>query len=91
MHIKALDKGIDIDQVLLYADDIVLLSENENDLQFMLNELDSWCTLNDMSINVNKSNIVHFRLCSIPITEFVFNCAINNNKLSEKYIYLDLL
>ena len=38
--IKALDVGIDIDgekfAILLYADDIVLLAANENDLQLLL-------------------------------------------------------
>ncbi|KAK3103953.1 hypothetical protein FSP39_023219 [Pinctada imbricata] len=45
--IKALDVGIDIDgekvAILLYADDIVLLGESENDLQLILNVLNSWC------------------------------------------------
>ena len=42
-YIKALDVGIDIDgeklAILLYADDIVLLAENENDLQLLLDVL----------------------------------------------------
>ena len=77
LHIKALDKGIDIDleivSILLYAADIVLLSDNEDNLQFMLNELNNLCTFNNMSIIVNKSNIVQFRPCCMPRTEFVFN------------------
>ena len=94
LRIKALGKGIDIAQenvsILLYADDIVLLSENENDLQFMLNELCVWCNLNNMAINVNKSNIVHFRPCCIPRTEVVFKCGVNNIQVTEKYMYLGL-
>ena len=45
--IKSLGKGIDIDNekvcILLYADDIVLMADNENDLQTMLSTLNSWC------------------------------------------------
>ena len=43
-----------------------------------------------MAINVNKSNIVHFRPCCIPRTEVVFKCGVNNIKLTEKYVYLGL-
>ena len=46
--IKAIGKGIDIEEgericILLYADDVVLLGENESDLQTMLNVLTAWC------------------------------------------------
>ena len=45
--IKAVGKGISIDNgeqicILLYADDVVLLAENEADLQSMLNVLSGW-------------------------------------------------
>lgn len=47
VKLKNLGYGIDIGNVekvciLLYAEDIVLLSENENDLQLMLNLLHEW-------------------------------------------------
>jgi hypothetical protein len=45
--IKALDIGIDIEGgkigILLYADDIVLIAENENDLQLLLHILNTRC------------------------------------------------
>ena len=53
--------GEDKANILLFADDIVLLSENPNDLQVLLNILSTWCKLNGMVINGTKSNIVHFR------------------------------
>jgi hypothetical protein len=44
--IKARDSGIDIEGenicILLYADDIVLIAENENDLQLLLDILNTW-------------------------------------------------
>ena len=45
--IKALDIGINSDGekvgILLYADDIVLIAENESDLQLLLDVLNIWC------------------------------------------------
>ena len=68
-RIQYLGKGVNIDSenvsILMYADDIVLIAENEEDLQHMLNELNNWCNVNSMTINYNKSNIVHFRPCSL--------------------------
>lgn len=50
---------------MLYTDDVVLLDENETDLQVMLNVLGESCKANILSINVAKSNIVHFRNPSV--------------------------
>ena len=48
--INALNIGIDIDNeklaILLYADDVVFLAENEKDLQKMLDVLNFWCKNN---------------------------------------------
>jgi hypothetical protein len=40
---------------LLYADDVVLLAENEKDLQKMLDVLNCWCENNALYGNVNQS------------------------------------
>ena len=48
--IKHLGLGIDVDgekiEIILYADDLVLISENEADLQAMLDVLNNWCENN---------------------------------------------
>ena len=76
LHIKSLGKGIDIDNervcILLYADDLVLLSENEKDLQFMLDAFHGWCKNNNMYVTDKKSNIVYFRPPALPKSEFVW-------------------
>ena len=63
LKIHALGKGIIIDDelesILLYADDVVLLAENEADLQAMHNVSGGWCKTNILFINASKSNIVH--------------------------------
>ena len=75
--IKAMGEGIDIGGekvcLLLYADDMVLLSDSENGLQNMLNTMFDWCQDNAMVVNTNKSNIVHFRPPSIDRTQYVHN------------------
>ena len=60
LSVKALGKGIKLHNderfsILLYPDDIVLLAENENDLQPMLNLLDTWCSSNHLKIIPIKS------------------------------------
>ena len=46
-EIKALNIGIPDQEsfinVMLYADDVVILSENKEDMQTMLNVVDNWC------------------------------------------------
>ena len=93
--VKALNIGIDIGGgnkacIMLYADDIVLLAENETDLQLMLNLLSDWCHSNFMSINPQKTNIVHFRPRSVPKTNCNFKCGKYDINVCDKYIYLGL-
>ena len=65
LKVKAVGGGIDIGGekvcILLYADDIVLLRDNENGLQSMLDVLSVWCKANEMTVNSQTSNVVHFR------------------------------
>lgn len=55
--------GVEVDGTLiyhlLYADDLVLIAENECDLQIMLNTLSDWCFANEITINSIKSKIMH--------------------------------
>ena len=77
--------------ILLFADDIVLLAENPNDLQVLLNILSAWCKLNGMLINGTKSNIVHFRTPSVPRSDSVFTVGGINLDVVESYKYLGLV
>ena len=59
LKIKAVGVGVSIDNdvrvcIRMYADDIVLIGENERDLQNMLNELSVWCEANHMQTNSTK-------------------------------------
>ena len=47
-------------QVLLYADDLVLLAESPAQLQSMLDVLQNFCACNSLTVNVKKSEVVVF-------------------------------
>ena len=54
------------------ADDVILLSESENNLQMMINHVYNWCTKWRMKINIAKSKIMHFRKQNTEQSRFVF-------------------
>ena len=65
-ELNELDCGIKFNEtsiisILLYADDIVIMSDCEAKLQAMLKCLSDWCKQWGLVINFEKSKIVHFR------------------------------
>ena len=77
--------------ILLYADDIVFLTENEQDLQKVLDILALWCSDNNLVVNLNKSKILHFRIPSIPLSNFCFSYNGDVIEIVSQYTYLGLL
>ena len=75
----------------MYADDIVLLAPNEEDLQTLLGALCVWCNRNDMTINCSKGIAVHFRPKSVQRTAYNFRCGNDNLGVVDKYTYLFLV
>ena len=79
--INSLNVGVDIDGekvgILLYADDLVLIAENETNLQLMLDTLGIWCRNNNICVNGEKSNID----APVPAIDYesynssLFNCG----------------
>ena len=45
--------------ILLYADDICLMTTNENDLQFLLSVVENWCHKWRLEVNLTKTNVMH--------------------------------
>ena len=95
VSLKSMNKGVDIGNekicILLYADDIVILTENETDLQEMLDNLSNWCHLNGMFVNNSKSNIVHFRPKSVSRSDYMFKCGTSNIEYASRYMYLGIM
>ena len=92
LSIKEMNNGVYIGgnniSILLYADDIVLLSPTENKLQEMLNQVNSWCSKWGMKINASKTQIVHVRNHQRPRSSFVFKCGDATLSYAEYYKYL---
>ena len=73
---------------LLFADDIVLISENETNLQKMLDIVYKWCQKWRLSINKDKTKIVHFRKPRQRKSNFNFRFGAINLEIIDKYKYL---
>ena len=90
--IKRLNKGVDIDDmclsILLYADDIVLLAPDENKLQSQLDYLYEWCRKWRMSVNISKSQIIHFRPLRCKRSDFTWTIGDQYLEIVSTYKYL---
>ena len=69
-------------------DDIVCLSDTEEDLQKLLNVIYSWCFRWRFEVNVLKTNIMHVRKKRKKITNFVFKLGNKVINLCKEYKYL---
>ena len=89
LYLKSLGVGIQIDGEIvcipIYADDVVLLAENENDLQTLLHTLNNGCLSNDMSLNTETNNIIHFRPNSHDRSDFSFKCGPFKLNIVDRY------
>ena len=57
---------------LLYADDLVLMANSEEDLQHLLDEFCAWCKKWSLKVNYKNSQIIHFRKPRLSCTEIDF-------------------
>ena len=84
--------GINVDDVivnlLMYADDIVLLAESEENLQRMLDLVYEWCRKWRLEVNIAKTNIVHFRRKQVAATNALFKFGDQPLCFADKYKYL---
>ena len=92
MEIKSLNVGIDLDgfelSLLMYADDIELISGTEEGLQQMLDSLNMYYKWWRLKINASKTNIVHFRPSCRQQTTFDFCLSQSALSFVRKYKYL---
>ena len=61
--------------ILFYADNIVLMSESEENLQKIIDYCHKWCKKWMLKINEDKSNVVHIRKTRKHGTLFQFQCG----------------
>lgn len=93
--VKQLDKGIQLGNekvsILVYADDIVILANTEEDLQCMMNKIADWGKKWRVKFSGSKSNVVHFRKAGKERTSFNFTLGNLPIQIVEKYKYLGLV
>lgn len=94
-EITQLETGVDIGQtsvsVIVYADDIVLLTKSAEDLQSMMETLHAWSVKNSMVVNLEKSKVIHFHKVSKPQTTFPFMYNGEPMEVVKSYKYLGLI
>ncbi|KAI5743687.1 hypothetical protein M8J77_021086 [Diaphorina citri] len=96
-YMKSKDiQGIPIDRehnviALLYADDLVLLSNKEEELQKMLNVLEEYCNLNKLEVNVEKTKIVVFRRKGKLRSNLKFHYRQIPVEIVPSYVYLGVI
>ena len=75
--------------VLMYADDTIILAENERDLQRALNSVHEYCTEFKLIVNTNKTKIIIFSRGKVRrFTTFKYGCDII--EVVSDYVYLGI-
>ena len=73
--------------MLLYADDTIILAENERDLQTVLDSVQEHCTKFKLIVNTNKPKIIIFSRGKVRrFTTFKYGCDII--EVVSDYVYL---
>jgi len=95
LNIKSLNLGVDVENInlsiLLFADDIALISDSPQNLQQMLHKVSEWCAKWRLSINEEKTKVIHFRPKACIRTDFRFMCLGKPVEAVDSYKYLGLL
>lgn len=75
-------------KILLYADDIVLLSDSADVLQIMINELYNYCNTWSLKVNLSKSKILIFRKSNRAPQNYNWSYGDEPIETVNKYTYL---
>ena len=73
----------------MFADDIALISETEENMQLMLNALYQWCNKWQLNLNMSKTKIVHCHHNTQRWSYISFKYGNEEVQLTEKYKYLE--
>ena len=94
-EINGLRRGVTISNeltlsILLYVDDVVLISETGDGLQTMLNSIYDWSNRWKLKVNEHKSKVVHFRRVSDDLTAVDFKYGDQELEIVPMYRFLGL-
>lgn len=76
--------------ILMYADDVVLISETADGLQKQLDILNNWCNKWQIELNSEKTSVMIFRNKNTDLPSKKFICGEHDLKYIEEYKYLGL-
>ena len=93
LEINALSCGVTIGDgeqvsILLFADDIVLISDTEDGLKSMMKTAGEWSRDWRLKINYTKTKVTHFRKAATPPTSMVFDIDGHDIDIASSYKYL---
>ena len=92
--LRTLDKGIKFNDYTLccltYADYVLILAENENDLQDLLRYVYEWCRKWRLRINFSKTKTIHFRNKGKQRSDFEFKIGDDILEYTSVYRYLGM-
>ena len=70
---------------LLFANDMVILAEGEEELRRGLGVLEEWCSEWAMKVNADKCGVMHIRSNGVKRTTFIFSVGGEGFKVVESY------
>ncbi|MCO5609097.1 hypothetical protein L7F22_063319 [Adiantum nelumboides] len=76
--------------IMLYADDIVLLAESQEDLQLHIQALSSFCTQRGVTVNLGKTKVLIFHTSGIVRRRSAFPFGTSQIEVVESYVYLGI-
>ncbi|KAI5738073.1 hypothetical protein M8J77_002623 [Diaphorina citri] len=76
---------------LMYADDLVLLAESDEEMQNMLNVFHRYCQEKQLIVNVDKTKIMIFRRKGRVSKKYKFTMGRDTLEIVSQYIYLGVL
>ena len=72
---------------LLYADDTIVLAENEKELQLALDSVHEYCTLYNLTVNTSKTKIIVFSRGKVKRYP-IFSYGDDIIEVVSEYVYL---
>lgn len=76
---------------LMYADDLVLISNSANGLQACLNKLNAYCKKWDLSVNIQKTKVMIFNKSGRVLKRYNFVYEEKSIELTSEYKYLGII
>lgn len=94
-HFNSDDDQVDLNgksiSCLLYADDLVLISQTANGLQKLLDKLKTYCDMWNLKVNTDKTKVIIFNKSGKLLKGFSFSYETQLIELVTEYKYLGII